>query len=151
MFRKTLTMLTLALAVGLAGAVASGTAEAAPKVKKKHYDPIFQVHRVHAEGRAFGFIPHFVKVRIAKRNAIENWRTKVAHRFGPEFARWQLAQGKSVDCFRNFAMVVCEVSARPRPEVYIFGSTDFDSYDDAPEVATTVGDNSSVEVTIFGD
>lgn len=148
MLKKVFSTLAVALTVGLAGTLAAGTADAAPKLKKRHFDPGIGIHRIHAQGRAFGFMPHFAKVRIAKRNAIMNWRNKVAHRIGPAFSSWRFAEGKRVDCFGRFATVVCEVSAYPRPAGFYFGAYDApeDDFGAAPGVG---GDGLGVQVTIF--
>lgn len=147
MYRKSLTTLAVALAVGLAGTFAAGIAEAAPKFKKRNGGPGIMLSRVHAQGQAFGFMPRFAKIRIAKRNAIQNWRAKVERRMGPAFSSWRIAQGKQVDCFGRLA-VVCEVSAYPRPSGFFLGSSGEGENDFGSDHDDT-GVGSGIQVTIF--
>ncbi|SFV39128.1 hypothetical protein [Hyphomicrobium facile] len=43
-------------------------------------------------------VPYEIREHDARSAAIEAWRSKVADRFGPEFAHWRTAADKHVDC-----------------------------------------------------
>jgi hypothetical protein len=43
-------------------------------------------------------VPYEIREHDARSAAIQAWRSKVADRFGPEFAHWRTAADKHVDC-----------------------------------------------------
>jgi|CXWK01.1.fsa_nt_gi hypothetical protein len=51
----------------------------------------------------------------ARRSAIEAWKFKVSNIYGPRFAHWRNAIGKSVECDGYRGKLSCTASARPVP------------------------------------
>ncbi len=49
----------------------------------------------------------------ARRSAIEAWKSKVSNMYGPRFAHWRNAIGKSVECDGYRGKISCTASARP--------------------------------------
>lgn len=59
-------------------------------------------------------VPYEIREHDARRAAIEAWRSKVADRFGPEFAHWRSAADKHVDCMPDRREgLVCIASGLP--------------------------------------
>lgn len=59
-------------------------------------------------------VPYDLREQDARRAAIGAWRRKASERFGPEFSRWRMAQGRHVDCVRERSDdAVCTVSGVP--------------------------------------
>lgn len=70
--------------------------------------------RVTADGDADGRLPYHFKEWQARREAVEEWRSKVAARFGHEYSRWFAARDKNVNCDAvGRGEVRCVVSAVP--------------------------------------
>lgn len=87
-------------------------------VERRHGD--WREHRpyrgiVEARGSYAGdYLPYHVAEWHARRSAIEAWRMKVEHIFGPRFAHWREASGKTINCDRvGGSTAECSVSARP--------------------------------------
>jgi hypothetical protein len=77
--------------------------------RHRRYDSDCARTSTHAAGKAW--IPHFV----ARNSAIKAWRKEVRIDYGPEYADWNLAENRSIDCGPSgtgFGQV-CEARGRP--------------------------------------
>ncbi len=73
------------------------------------------IQRIEARASyASDYLPFHVKEWRARRSAIETWKSKVANRYGEQFAHWRQAEGKQVNCDAAAGSVYCTVSARPK-------------------------------------
>lgn len=74
----------------------------------------YRIQRIEARASyASDYLPFHVKQWRARESAIANWKSKVAVRYGEQFAHWRPADEKSVTCEAGAGSVYCTVSARP--------------------------------------